>query len=146
MKLKSLDPIFMMMQRLSFGNLLRFGLRRHATGSGTRMLCDGSIAALKSRRIDVVNETMRFTADVAELRRGHKVYPDVVICATGYTTRLVTLLGDFGVLVDEGYPMHPMGQMNTNNPVLWFTGFNPIFQGFFQAAGINAEWIAAAIA
>jgi hypothetical protein len=146
MKLKSLDPMFAMMQRLSFGNLLRFGLRRHAMGGGTRMLRDGFIATLKSRRIDAVNEMMKFTADAAKLRRGHKVYPDVVICATGYKTGLATLFGDFGVLDDKGYPLHPMGQMNTNNPGLWFTGFKPIFQGFFQAAGISAEWIATAIA
>ena len=40
MKLKSLDPMFAMMQRLSFGNLPRFGLRRYAMGGGTRMLRD----------------------------------------------------------------------------------------------------------
>lgn len=37
----SLDPIFGIMQRMFFGNLRRYGLRRHALGGGTRMLKEG---------------------------------------------------------------------------------------------------------
>jgi len=150
----SLDPIFAIMQRLFFGNLRRYGLRRHSLGGGTRMikdgvtfaLDDGFVAALKAGRFEAVEETVGFSPTAVELSNGREIFPDVVICATGYRPGLDELFGNLGALDSKGYPLHPMGQADAHNPGLWFTGYGVIFQGFFHAAGISAKRIAASIA
>lgn len=146
----SLDPIFAAMQRMFFGDLRRFGLRRHAVGGGTRLLehgvtfalDDGFVAALKAGSLEAVSETVGFTPNAVELSDGRLIDPEVVICATGYKTGLEEVFGHLGVLDDKGYPLHPMGQADARNPGLWFTGYGVIFQGFFHAAGISAKRIA----
>ncbi|SLN73136.1 putative oxidoreductase CzcO [Roseovarius albus] len=149
----SLDPIFSVMQRVFFGDLRRYGLRRHVLGGGSRMLKngvtfaldDGFVAALKSGRFEAVEETVGFTASSVELSNGRKICPDVVICATGYRPGLDDLFEHLGALDSNGYPLHPMGQKDARNPGLWFTGYGVIFQGFFHAAGISAKRIATSI-
>lgn len=150
----SLDPIFAIMQRLFFGDLRSYGLRRHPKGGGSRLLQDGVtfalddgfVAALKAGRFAAVSETVGFSPHAVELASGRKVYPDVVICATGYSAGLEDLFGQFGTLDGKGYPLHPMGREDPYNPGLWFTGYRPIFQGYFHAAGISANHIATRIA
>lgn len=150
----SLDPIFAVMQQVFFGDLRRYGLRRHVLGGGSRMLKDGVtfalddgfVAALKSGRFEAVEETVGFTASAVELSNGRKICPDVVICATGYRPGLNDLFDHLGALDSKGYPLHPMGQKDARNPGLWFTGYGVIFQGFFHAAGISAKRIATSIA
>lgn len=149
----TLDPSFAALQWLSFGNLKRFGLRRHPTGGATRMrqsgvtfaLDDGFVAALKSGRVEAVAETMGFDETQVELADGRRIDPDVVICATGYRTGLEPLFDDLGALDRSGRPIYPMGQVDPNNPGLWFTGFTPGLTGFFHAAGQTAERIAKSI-
>ncbi|WP_377192986.1 flavin-containing monooxygenase [Ruegeria meonggei] len=149
----SLDPIFAAMQRLFLGNLQRFGLRRHKLGGGSRMLKDGVtfalddgfVAALKARRFDAVGETVGFSPNTVEMASGRMVHPDVVICATGYRADLDGLFGHLGALDHKGYPRHPMGQEDLQNPGLWFTGYGLLFQGFFHAAGVSANRIATCI-
>ena len=149
----SLDPIFSVMQRLFFGDLRRYGLPRHAMGGGSRMLDDGVtfaiddgfVRALKSGRIKAVSETIRFSASTVELADGGKIRPDVVICATGYRPGLEDLFGHLGALDAKGYPQHPTGEEDKENPGLWFTGYGLFFQGFFHAAGVSASRIASSI-
>ncbi|PUB10398.1 flavin-containing monooxygenase [Yoonia sediminilitoris] len=149
----SLDPSFVALQWLSFGNLRRFGLRRHRTGGATRMrqegvtfaLDDGFVAALKTGRFEAVPETVGFDDTRVELANGRRIDPDVVICATGYETGLKPLFRDLGALDHNGRPLHPMGQPDPDNPGLWFTGFTPGLAGFFHAAGETADKIAKAI-
>ncbi|MEP3275345.1 MAG: NAD(P)/FAD-dependent oxidoreductase [Stappiaceae bacterium] len=151
---RSQDPIFAIMQRAFFGDLRRYGLKRHAMGGGTRMLKhgvtfaldDGFVAALKAGRFEAVEETVGFEPGVAQLSDGRKIRPDVVICATGYRPGLEEVFGHLGALDDKGYPLHPMGQEDGKNPGLWFTGYGVIFQGFFYAAGVSANRIATKIA
>lgn len=150
----SLDPVFAVMQRVFLGDLRRFGLRRHALGGGTRMLKhgvtfaldDGFVAALKAGRFEAVEETVGFTPDAVALSDGRKIQPDVVICATGYRPGLEQVFDYLGALDANGYPLHPMGQADVNNPGLWFTGYGVIFQGFFHAAAISGTRIATTIA
>ncbi|WP_170765844.1 flavin-containing monooxygenase [Ruegeria lacuscaerulensis] len=149
----SLDPIFSVMQHSFFGNLRRYGLRRHAMGGGSRMLKDGVtfalddgfVAALKAWRFAAVRETVGFTPNAVELADGQKIYPEVVICATGYRADLDGLFGHMRVLDIKGYPLHPMGEEDPRNPGLWFTGYGLLFQGFFHAAGVSANRIAKGI-
>ncbi|MFY2825615.1 flavin-containing monooxygenase [Ruegeria sp. MALMAid1280] len=150
----SLDPVFGFMQWTFFGNLRRHGLPRHKLGGGSRMLKDGVtfalddgfVAALKAGRFEVVPQVVGFGDYTVELANGRKLRPDVVICATGYRPDLERLFGELGALDAKGYPLHPMGQEDVNNPGLWFTGYTPVFQGFFHAAGVCAVRIAALVA
>ncbi len=150
----SLDPTFSFMQWAFFGNLRRYGLRRHKLGGGSRMLKDGVtfalddgfVAALKAGRFEAVPQVVGFDDYTVELANGRKLRPDVVICATGYRPDLEHLFGELGALDGKGYPLHPMGQEDVNNPGLWFTGYAPVFQGFFHAAGVSAGRIASHVA
>ena len=148
-----LDPAFRLTERLFLGNLGRFGLTSHPDGGGTRLLRDGVtfaiddgfVAALKVGRIRIVPRVDRLDGANVILADGSVSKPDVVIAATGYRTDLAPLLGHLGVLDDRGQPLKPMGEPDPANPGLWFTGFKPIFTGYFDAAGITADRIASAI-
>lgn len=150
----TLDSIMASMQRICFGNLHHFGLRQPKLGGGSRLfnegvtpaLDDGFVASIKSGKFSVVSETIGFSGQSVELADGRKLQPDIVICATGYRAGLEALFGQFDALDAKGYPLHPMGQQDTQNPGLWFTGYGVTFQGFFHAAGISARRIASHIA
>ncbi|ASM75456.1 putative oxidoreductase CzcO (plasmid) [Pseudosulfitobacter pseudonitzschiae] len=149
-----LDPAFRITQRLFLGNLARHGLKSHPDGGGTRLLRDGVafaiddgfVAALKAGRIRVVPSVEGFDGAQVQLSDGTACRPDVVIAATGYRTGLERLLGHLDVLDRSGQPRHPMGERDAANPGLWFTGFRPIFTGYFDAARIAADRIADAVA
>ncbi|WP_297834477.1 NAD(P)/FAD-dependent oxidoreductase [uncultured Roseibium sp.] len=149
-----LDPAFRLTERVFLGNLRRYGLSTHPEGGGTRLLRDGVtfaiddgfVAGLKTGRFRVVPGVDRFEGDNVILTDGSSCEPDVVIAATGYRTGLEPLLGHLGVLDPNGVPHYPMGERDPENPGLWFTGFKPIFTGYFDAAGIAANRIAAGIA
>ncbi|MFO6464220.1 flavin-containing monooxygenase [Jannaschia sp. KMU-145] len=149
-----LDPAFRLTERLFLGDLRRYGMSRHPDGGGTRLLRDGItfaiddgfVDALRRRRFRVVPRVEAFDGDRVILADGSTCTPDVVIAATGYRTGLEPLLDHLGVLDDRGLPRRPMGESDPDNPGLWFTGFRPIFTGFFDAAGISADRIATSIA
>ena len=153
MPLSLVDPAFRLTQRLFLGNLARYGLKSHPEGGGTRLLRDGVafaiddgfVSELKSGRMQVVSEVVRFDRGRVILAGGGECSPDVVIAATGYRSGLETLLGPLGVLDADGQPTHPMGEPDPANPGLWFAGFQPIFTGYFDAARIAADRITGAI-
>ncbi|WMS41883.1 NAD(P)/FAD-dependent oxidoreductase [Acuticoccus sp. MNP-M23] len=148
-----LDPAFRLTQWLFLGNLGRYGLTSHPDGGGTRLLRDGIafaiddgfVAALKRGRIRVVPELTAFDGKDVVLANGQCVRPDVVIAATGYRPGLEALIAPLGALDATGQPRAPMGEPDPDNPGLWFTGFRPIFTGYFDAARIAADRIAAGI-
>ncbi len=149
-----LDPAFRFTEWSFLGDLRAYGLPRHRDGGGTRLLRDGIafaiddgfVDALHKKRFRVVPRVERFNRSEVILADGSVCNPDVVIAATGYQTGLEPLLGHLGALNERGLPLHPMGERDLNNPGLWFTGFKPIFTGYFDAAGIAANRIASSIA
>lgn len=149
----ALDPAFRLMQWLFFGNLARYGLTSHPDGGGTRLLRDGVafalddgfVAAIRDGRFKVAGDISEFGPDTVVFRDGQTFRPDTVICATGYRTGLDPLLGHLSVLNDDGVPLHPSGEVDSGNKGLWFTGYRPVFQGYFHAAGASARRIADAI-
>ncbi|MGR3562586.1 MAG: flavin-containing monooxygenase [Heliomarina sp.] len=150
---KLTDPAFKLTERLLLGDLRRYGLASHPEGGSTRLLRDGVtfaiddgfVAALKSGRFRVVPQIERIDRSRVVLNDGTSRELDVIIAATGYGTGLEPLLGHLGVLDSNGWPNHPMGERDPDHPGLWFTGFKPIFTGFFDAAGIAAKRIASGI-
>lgn len=149
-----LDPAFKLTERLLLGNLRRYGLNSHPAGGSTRLLRDGVtfaiddgfVAALKSGRFRMVPRVAELSDDAVTLADGSVCRPDVVIAATGYRSGLEPLLAHLDVLDENGRPLHPMGEHDPKRPGLWFTGFKPIYTGFFDAAGIAAERIATGVA
>ena len=145
-----LDPAFRLTKRLFLGNLKRYGLPSHPDGGGTRMLRDGIafaiddgfVTALKQGRFNVVGPVAGFGRDCVHTNDGRHYAPDVVICATGYRTGLEPVFGPLGVLNGSGQPYCPMGEPDRENPGLWFTGFRPVFTGYFDAAATAAKRIA----
>lgn len=146
----ALDPAFRLTQRLFLGDLTRFGLNSHPDGGGTRLLRDGIpfaiddgfVAAIRQGRFRVVGEITGFDRNRVLLSNNDRCTPDIVICATGYRSGLEALVGDLGVLNANGYPIYPMGETDPAHPGLWFTGFRPVFTGYFDAAGVAAKRIA----
>lgn len=149
-----LDPAFKLTERLFLGDLRRYGLTSHPEGGSTRFLSDGVtfaiddgfVAALKSGRFRIVPRVEGFSGDAVVLADGSVCRPDVVIAATGYRSGLEPLLGHLDVLDGNGRPHHPMGECDPKRPGLWFSGFQHIYTGFFDAACIAARRIAAGVA
>lgn len=149
-----LDPAFKLTERLFLGDLRRYGLTSHPDGGSTRLvrdgvtfaIDDGFVAALKAGRFRIVPRVEGFSGDAVRLSDGSVCRPDVVIAATGYRSGLEPLLRHLDVLDVNGRLFHPMGERDPEIPGLWFTGFKPIYTGFFDAACIAAERIAAGIA
>lgn len=106
---------------------------------------DGFLAALKAGRFRIVPRVERFEGARVHLVDGSTCAPDIVIAATGYRSGLEPLLGHLDLLDENGRPRHPLGERDREYPGLWFTGFKPIYTGFFDAAGIAASRIAAGI-
>ena len=147
------DKLLTLTETIAFGNLRKWGLRKHPQGSATRLLQTGTapavdngfIAALKAGKIEIVPEIRRFKTAGLELINGQYIEPDIVIAATGYRTGLESMLGHMGVLNDTGVPTIHGVQQREAYPGLWFTGMRPRLPGFFHMAGETAREIASTI-
>jgi cation diffusion facilitator CzcD-associated flavoprotein CzcO len=144
------DRMLGLTERLAFGDLSRWGMRKHAAGGATRLLQsgiapavdDGFVDALKAGRIAVVPEITGFDGAHVRLANGETVEPDVVIAATGYRTGLESMIGHLGVLDAEGAPTTNAGQQASTCPGLWFTGMRSHLGGYFREAAKAGEAIA----
>jgi cation diffusion facilitator CzcD-associated flavoprotein CzcO len=147
------DAMLALTERIAFGRLAKWGLRKHRKGGISRLLDSGTapaidngfIAALKAGRVTVVPEIESFDRTGVRLADGRCIEPDVVIAATGYRTGLESLLGHIDVLDAAGVPRIHGDQQMDACPGLWFTGMQPRLTGFFQLARGNARKIARAI-
>ena len=125
------DPLGRLVQRLTVGDLSRWGLPRPQEGIFTR-LHDGVapsivareiIAAIKARDFEIVPGVASVDAEGVRLIDGTSLTPDAVIAATGYTTGLEPLVGHLGVLDDAGMPFQFRGV--PVRPGLRFLGYAP---------------------
>lgn len=147
------DRMLTVTERIAFGRLSRWGMKRHRTGGATRLIeegtapaiDDGFIDSLKAGRAKVVPEVEAFTAHRVKLADGNSIDPEVVLCATGYLTGLDGMLGHLGVLDARGAPLINGTEQDPRYPGLWFTGMRPGLSGFFLAARRNAAGIARAV-
>lgn len=148
-----LDPLIAGLSRLHYGNLRRYGLARHPHGGAKRLLHggvtpaidNGAIAALKKGYIRVVPEISSFRQKDIELIDGHRIAPDVVIAATGYTTGLCEMLPELDLTDERGFPVINGGEQHPSAPGLWFTGMRPGLTGFFHASTVAGRAIARGI-
>jgi len=150
---KLADLSFSVSQRLTFGNLLRFGIPRAPEGPYASYwhrginpaVDDGFIAALKRGIATVVGEVQSLDGEDVMLVDGTCLRPHSVICATGYRRGLEPLVGHLGVLRTDGVPIchsgapeHPLAQR------LYFCGMWAPFSGQIRVGPIHARRIARA--
>ena len=146
------DRVSLVMQRLSVGDLSRYGLPLPEVGVVTRVNQDsvpildvGLIRLLKERRVEVVPAVEGFDgADVA-LAGGRRVRPEAVIAATGFRRGLEPLVGQFGLIGPGGRPVVHGPQTHPNAPTLFFIGFTNPISGNLREVGIDAKRIARAV-
>ena len=153
MPVRVADAMLALTEFIAFGDLKKWGLRKHPQGGITRLLTTGTapaidngfVASLKAGKVTVVPAIDGFEADTVRLADGQIIEPDMVIAATGYHTGLQSILGHLDVLSESGVPkIHGDEQLDEYSG-LWFTGMRPRLTGFFQLAGSTADKISRAI-
>ena len=148
------DRLTAIAQRLTVGNLSRYGLERPPRGMYRRLLEDdiipildvGLIRALKEHRIGVVGAVTGFEGADVVLAGGPRIRPDAVIAATGYRRGLEALVGSLGVLRRNGRPAVHGVVTHPNAPGLYFIGYSNPLSGNLRELGIDARRIARDVA
>ncbi len=149
------DFNFSIVQRLTFGDLSRFGIGRAQEGPYTNfdrhlrnpVIDNGFVAALKRGRTEVVAAVERLEGSEVVLIDGTRLRPDSVICATGYRRGLEPLVGHLGVLRPDGVPFAYRGAPeHPAAPRLFFAGMWGQFSGEIRLGPIHARRIARAAA
>jgi putative flavoprotein involved in K+ transport len=143
------DKVAPALERLSVPDLSAYGLRRPEQGLYARVL-DGAIpvqdvgliAAVRSRRVEVVPAVEGFAGGEVLLAGGDRIGPDAVVAATGYRRGLEPLVGKLGVLDGRGRPVVHGGRHAPGAPGLYFTGFTDPISGMFREMALDARRIA----
>lgn len=153
--LRVADQIIWLSQRIRFGNLDRYGLARSPLGAATTLRRrrqtpvfdgrDGFVAALKTGQIEIVAAVVGFEGPSVLLADGTRIQPDAVIAATGYRRGLESLVGDLGVLDDDGIPLVSGSNQHSSAPGLFFTGYRADLSGQLRLMRPDARAIARAV-
>lgn len=147
------DAMFRIVQRMTFGDVRRYGIPRSPIGVYANYrenrrnpaVDDGFIAALKRGAARVVGTVERLEGSDVVLADGARLHPDAVICATGYRRGLEPLVGHLGILGDDGIPIHHAGAPDHRlAPRLYFCGMWGQFSGQIRLGPIHARRIARA--
>ncbi len=125
------DPVGRLVQRLTVGDLSRWGLAIPDVGIFTRLhegvaptiVGRDVIAAIRAGDVEIVPGVSAVNAGGVQLTDGTTLRPDALIAATGYTTGLDRLVGHLGVLEEAGLPFQYRGI--PVRPGLRFLGYAP---------------------
>lgn len=148
------DPVNRLLQRLTIGDLTRYGMPRPRAGvvaqqratAVTPTIDVGLIAALRAGTVRAVAALDRFDGSEAVLADGTRLTPDAVIAATGYSTGLSGIVGDLGILDAHGAPAFTGGRTHPGAPGLRFVGVRSPLKGLLLQINLDARAAAAAIA
>jgi cation diffusion facilitator CzcD-associated flavoprotein CzcO len=141
-------------QRVTVGDLSRYGVGRSPRGMYRRLVDDGVIPildvglieAIKQRRVSIVAAVTGFDRAEVVLADGQRLRPDAVIAATGFRRGLEPLVGRFGVVRGNGLPTVHGPQTHPNAPDLHFIGYSNPLSGNLRELGIDSRRIALNIA
>jgi cation diffusion facilitator CzcD-associated flavoprotein CzcO len=147
------DRLGMVLQRLLWGDLTRYGLPPAPYGIATEIerkglgpvVDDGFVALLRRGRVELVPPVERFEGPAVALRGGRQVRPDVVIAATGYSFGLGPLVGHLGVLSPSGRPLVSGAATHPAHPQLYFNGYHAPLRGQLPSMSGTSRQIAAAV-
>jgi putative flavoprotein involved in K+ transport len=148
------DPGVALLERLTVGDLSRYGLRRPGQGLYRRVREQGQIPiidvglvdAVKAGNVEIVPAVTAFDGSHVVLADGNRVEPEAVIVATGYDAGLTGLVGHLGVLDSRGHPIVHGSRTAPGAPGLYFTGYTNPISGMFRELRIDARRIARTIA
>lgn len=147
-----LNPLSGLLRRLSVPDLSAHGLPAPAGGFTqflrTRtvpVLDHGFVEHVRRGRIAVVAAVVALSGDAIELADGSSVSVDQVICCTGFTPALEPLVGQLGVLGDDGLPLVHGGQTVPGAPRLHFVGITVELSGLLHEIGREALDVARAL-
>ncbi len=148
------DSIVRLAQRVTVGDLSKYGLTKPSRGVYTRVIEDdvipiidvGLIAAVKAGQVEIVPALLGFEGPDVILAGKQRIKPDAVIVATGYRRGLDGLVGPLGVVDERGKPTVSGKKTAPEAPDLYFTGFTNPISGMFRELKIDARRIARAIA
>ncbi|MEP6478130.1 MAG: NAD(P)/FAD-dependent oxidoreductase [Rhodoglobus sp.] len=152
--LKARDVISSWVQKVSVGDLTKFGIPKAPRGIVTQMERDdvtptidvGLLAALRKGTVTVVPAVTGFTADSVLLADGSAVKPDAVVVATGFSRGLDELVGSLGVLAPKGRPVINADEQSPEHPGLYFIGYSNPLAGNLRQLKIDAGKIARRVA
>ena len=152
--IKIQDFMVAVLSRIFLGDLRKYGYPKPPAGAITRDrkegvtfgVDNGFVKALKAGRFKVIPEISSFSEQTIHLTDGSTIEPDVVICATGYSPGLESLVGHLDVLNERGKPRFYADQTSSDHPGLWFFGLNSSIYGYLYARKHEAPSLADKIA
>lgn len=147
-----MNPMSAALRRVSVPDLSEHGLPAPRDGFTqflrTRtipVLDHGFVDHVRAGRITIVAAVESLTEDQVILTDGHRVTPDAVICGTGFSPGLESLVGHLGVLDDHGRPYVEGGRTAPGAPGLYFIGMTAVLSGLLHEIGLEAREIAEAV-
>ena len=147
------DRLGRLLGRLTIGDLSEYGLPPAPYGVARELKVKrmgpvvdrGFTDAVKARAIELVPAVEGFDANAVRLCGGERLYPDVVIAATGYRPGLEQMVGHLGVLTPSGRPA-VLDRTGRGAPGLFFNGYWLPLAGELPAMRRTSRRIARAIA
>jgi putative flavoprotein involved in K+ transport len=142
-----MNPMSAALRRLTVPDLADFGLPAPPGDGFTQflrtravpILDHGFVAAIRTRKIQVVSPINWFDGADVHLADGKTLHPDAVIAATGYRPDLESLVGHLGVLDEHGVPQVHGGQTAHHAPRLHFVGIHVTLAGLLREIGLEAH-------
>ena len=144
------DVISGLLQKLTIGDLSKYGIAKAPRGIVTQMERDdvtptidvGLINALKAGTVSVVASIDRIADATVHLSDGSTLSPDAIVVATGYRRGLEPLVGGLGVVGDKGRPRINADEQLPEHPGLYFIGYSNPISGNIRQLKIDAGRIA----
>lgn len=144
------DRVGRVVQRLSVGDLSRFGLPVAPLGVVSRLARDGIpplldvglVDAVRAGTVTVVPAVRSFEGDAVLLANGDALRPQAVVVATGFARGLETLVGHLGIVTPTGLPTINADEQAPGLDGLYFLGYSNPLTGNIRQLAIDARAIA----
>ena len=144
------DSISRLLQKVTVGDLSRFGQVKAPRGVFTQQERDdvtptidvGLIDVVRAGKVTVVPSVESFGTDTVTLANGEVLRPDAVVVATGYRRGLEALVGHLGVIAPKGRPTINAAEQAPGLDGLYFLGYSNPLTGNIRQVGIDARAIA----
>ena len=147
-----LNPLSGLLRRVSVPDLAAHGLPAPKQGYShflrtqrIPILDHGFVDEVTAGRISIVAAVESLTEDTVRLVDGTELSPDVVICGTGFSPGLTSMVGHLGVLDDRGRPLVSGGATLPTAPRLHFVGVIVELSGVLHRIGAEARSVGQAL-